>query len=272
MPQDAAAKSGKEPKHRKKAASSKPSREGSPISRKKQIIDNVVSLGTALLLVLMIRSSVIEAFKIPSGSMIPTLFVGDHIFVNKFAYGFKLPFTDWFMDDPIELIDRDGPKQGDIVVFKWPRDESIYYIKRVIGVPGDTIQIKGKRLYVNDKPVEVRPIDVAERDKILSELEGGSYDRNNLELHREALGPRNPVIMTDQKNFFTENWGPETVPADHYFMMGDNRDYSNDSRFWGFVHKRLIKGRALFIWLSIWIDFKDWSFTFHPKRIGTVLD
>src|SRR5690242_10825272 len=111
-------------------------------SRKKWLIENVTSLGMAVLIVLMIRSSVIEAFKIPSGSMIPTLYIGDHIFVNKFAYGLKIPFSDWVTDHPIYLVKRDPPKRGDIIVFKYPKDESFYYIKRVVGVPGDTIELR----------------------------------------------------------------------------------------------------------------------------------
>src|SRR3954468_574446 len=108
-------------------------------SHKQWVIENVVSLGLALLIVFMIRSSIIEAFKIPSGSMIPTLFIGDHIFVNKFAYGLKIPFSDFFTDHPIYLIERQGPKHGDIIVFKYPKDESLYYIKRVVGIPGDIV-------------------------------------------------------------------------------------------------------------------------------------
>src|SRR4051812_8618718 len=110
------------------------SSQGAPTqSRKKWIIENVTSLGLALLLVFMIRSSVVEAFKIPSGSMIPTLLIGDHIFVNKFAYGFKIPFSDLVAKEPIYLIKRDPPKRGDVIVFIYPKDESFHYIKRVVG-------------------------------------------------------------------------------------------------------------------------------------------
>lgn len=244
----------------------------SPENKKKWLLDNVISLGTALFLVLIIRSSVVEAFKIPSGSMIPTLFVGDHIFVNKFAYGFKLPFTDWLMDDPIEIVSREGPKRGDIIVFKWPVDVSYYYIKRVIGTPGDKVQVKGKRLFINDQPIEVKPIAEADQAKIVADLKDNEYDKTALEVHREILGANDPTIMTDKSSVLDHDWGPETVPADSYFVMGDNRDHSNDSRFWGFVHKRFIRGKALVIWLSVWLDFKTWDFTFHPKRIGTVLN
>src|SRR3954470_8795696 len=112
------------------------------MNRKKWLIENLTSLGLALLLVFMIRSSVIEAFKIPSGSMIPTLLVGDHIFVNKFAYGFKIPFSDLITDHPIYLLKREPPKRGDVIVFIYPRDEDLYYIKRVIGLPGDALEMR----------------------------------------------------------------------------------------------------------------------------------
>src|SRR6476660_6467164 len=122
-------------------------------TRKQWIIENVTSLGLALLLVFMIRSSIIEAFKIPSGSMIPTLLIGDHIFVNKFAYGFKVPFSDLVTDHPVYVLKRDPPKRGDIIVFMYPKDESFYYIKRVIGTAGDTIELRNKVLFVNQQMV-----------------------------------------------------------------------------------------------------------------------
>src|SRR5437868_7142971 len=122
-------------------------------NKKKWLIENLTSLGLALLIVFMIRSSVVEAFKIPSGSMIPTLLIGDHIFVNKFAYGFKIPFSDLVSDRPYYVVERAPPKHGDIIVFKYPKDESFYYIKRVIGVAGDTIEIKNKVLFINGKPI-----------------------------------------------------------------------------------------------------------------------
>src|SRR3990172_12530401 len=123
------------------------------VSKKQWFIENVTSLGLALLLVFMIRSSVVEAFKIPSGSMIPTLLIGDHIFVNKFAYGFKIPFSDLVTGSPTYVVKLDPPKRGDIIVFMYPGDESFYYIKRVVGVPGDRIEIRNKVLYVNNTAV-----------------------------------------------------------------------------------------------------------------------
>jgi signal peptidase I len=241
-----------------------------PQSRKKWLIENVTSLGLALLLVFMIRSSIVEAFKIPSGSMIPTLFIGDHIFVNKFAYGFKIPFSD-LVADPIYVVKRDPPKRGDIIVFMYPKDESFYYIKRVIGTPGDSVEIRNKVLYVNQQMVPKDPLPPAEVDQIFQNLDDPKYSQNNLELAREKMGESDHVVMLDKNNFLGETFGPITVPPDSLFVMGDNRDFSNDSRFWGFVPMKNVKGRAEIIWLSLWINFSDSQLTFRPNRIGTIL-
>ncbi|MBC7693428.1 MAG: signal peptidase I [Methylotenera sp.] len=242
-------------------------------SRKKWFIENVTSLGLALLLVFMIRSSVVEAFKIPSGSMIPTLFIGDHIFVNKFAYGFKIPFSDLVTDHPVYVVKRDPPKRGDIIVFMYPKDESFYYIKRVIGTPGDTVEIRSKVLYVNNQMVPKENLPPAQSDQIFQNLDDPKYSQTNLELFREKMGENNKdhVIMLDKNNFLGETFGPITVPPESLFVMGDNRDFSNDSRFWGFVPMRNVKGRAEIIWLSLWINFSDSQLTFRPSRIGTIL-
>ncbi len=240
-------------------------------SRRRWILENTISIGVALLLVFMLRSSCVEAFKIPSGSMIPTLFIGDHIFVNKFAYGFKIPFSDLVTSEPIYLIKRDAPKRGDIIVFVFPKDESIYYIKRVVGVPGDVIEIRNKTLYVNDKMVTREIMAPASADGVLKTLDDPKYSRTNLELYKEKLGELEHYMLLDKSNYMDENRGPFHVPAESLFVMGDNRDFSNDSRFWGFVPYRNVKGRALVIWLSIWFSFSDSQFTFRPGRIGTIL-
>ena len=140
-------------------------------SKGRWLLENFLSLGLALLLVFMIRSSIVEAFKIPSGSMIPTLLIGDHIFVNKFAYGFKLPFSDLVTDHPVYLVNREPPKHGDIIVFMYPKDESFYYIKRVIGVPGDTVEIRNKVLYLNQKIIQREPVAPAVAEKIFKSLD-----------------------------------------------------------------------------------------------------
>ncbi len=240
-------------------------------SHKKWIIENVVSLGLALLIVFMIRSSVIEAFKIPSGSMIPTLLIGDHIFVNKFAYGFKVPFSDLLTDHPIYFIKRDPPKRGDIIVFMYPKDESFYYIKRVIGVPGDTVELRNKVLYINQKMVPRELVDLSQSDKLFKSLDDPKYSSTNLDLFNERLDQGNHFILQDKTNFMGETFGPITVPPDSLFVMGDNRDFSNDSRFWGFVPMKNVKGKAIVIWLSLWVSFSDSQFIFRPERIGTIL-
>jgi signal peptidase I len=243
------------------------------LDRKKWFYENVVSLGLALLIVFMIRSSIVEAFKIPSGSMIPTLHVGDHIFVNKFAYGLKVPFSDWSDSGPIYLLKRDPPKKGDIIVFKYPRPgENVYYIKRVVGVPGDTIEVKERVLYVNGKPVTLERVP---NDKMLSMLgsipEEEQYTSSDLELYVEDLVGEKHWAMTDKSNQFARNFNQITVPDGSYFAMGDNRDHSNDSRWWGFVPEQNIRGKAMVIWLSVWVDLGKDDFRFNPSRIGTIL-
>ncbi len=168
----------------------------------------------AVLLALFIRVFVVQAFKIPSGSMEPTLLVGDHILVNKFVYGIRVPIANNV------IVPVKSPKQFDIIVFQYPRDRSVDYIKRVIGLPLQKIQIVDKKIYVNDK--------------LLKDPYGYYSDP------RIVPGPR-------------DNFGPVVVPADHYFAMGDNRDNSSDSRFWGFVPSRDLVGEAFVIYWS-WRD------------------
>lgn len=246
----------------------------SQTSKTRWIIENVISLGLALLIVFMIRSSIVEAFKIPSGSMIPTLLTGDHIFVNKFAYGLKIPFSDVLTDHPTFIVKRDAPKRGDIIVFKYPKDERVYFIKRVIGVPGDTIEIKSKTLYINHQAIPRVPFEGKNTDKIYKTFDDPKYSPANLDLFTEHLNPADAsgdhLIMLDKQNV-GDTFGPIVVPADQLFVMGDNRDFSNDSRFWGFVPMNNVKGRAMVIWLSLWVNISDGQFIFRPERIGTVL-
>jgi len=241
------------------------------VSRKKWIIENVLSLGLALLIVFMIRSSIIEAFKIPSGSMIPTLLIGDHIFVNKFAYGFKIPFSDLVTDHPVYVVKRDPPKRGDVIVFMYPKDESFYYIKRVIGTPGDTVEVRNKVIYINNKMIARDPITDGPADALFKKMDDPKYTAANLDLYKEHLDSADHVIMTDKSNYMGENFGPVTVPAESLFVMGDNRDFSNDSRFWGFVPMKNVKGKAVVIWLSLWVSLSDSQFIFRPDRIGTLI-
>ncbi|MBQ7738407.1 MAG: signal peptidase I [Desulfovibrionaceae bacterium] len=168
------------------------------------------ALGIALILALFIRTFVVQAFKIPSESMLNTLLVGDHLLGNKFIYGIKIPFTHHY------IYRGEDPKRGDIIIFEYPEDESIDFIKRVVGIPGDVIEIRDKQFYRNGEPV----------------ME--SYIRHV-----------DPNISAPRDNF-----GPKTVPEGHYFVMGDNRDNSQDSRFWGFVKREAIVAKAWRIYFS----------------------
>ena len=195
--------------------------------------------------------------------------VGDHIFVNKFAYGLKIPFTEWF-GDPKFFFKSDPPKRGDIIVFKFPPNQEVYYIKRVIGLPGDKVEMKGKRLFVNDQPISARQLDSSEVRAMSKNVDTKEYPRDMLDFYEEDMGERHPITMTDQRSA-KDKYGPTTVPPDHFFVMGDNRDHSYDSRFWGFVPIKFIKGRAILVWLSLWVDFQKNEYKFNPERTGTTL-
>ncbi len=185
------------------------------------------AIATALLLALFIRAYFIQAFKIPSGSMIPTLLIGDHLLVNKFIYGTKVPFSDK------RILNLRKPERGDIIVFKYPEDPSRDFIKRVIAVEGDSIESRDKVVYVNGKP--------------LNEPYTQYVDRS---LQTKGAEPR-------------DNFGPYIVPKGKYFMMGDNRDQSYDSRYWGYVDLNDIKGEALIIYWS-------WDPNHHFPRFGRI--
>jgi signal peptidase I len=259
---------------------SEPSNSTAVKAKKKPTLkENVVSLGFALFFVFLIRSSIFESFKIPSGSLIPTLAIGDYIFVNKFSYGLKVPFTDMFLSEPVYIFRREPPDRGDVIVFKFPKDESIYFIKRVVGLPGDVVEVRDKVLFVNGKEIRRDPMPVSMQKEV---LEGGilkdpQYTVSQPEFFMERLERRDGatldhMMMWDRDNLLSRGFGPYTVPADHFFAMGDNRDVSNDSRFWGPVPMRNIAGRAMAVWFSFWIvNLSDFSVYFHPSRIGKVI-
>ncbi len=189
------------------------------IKKKKSVVrEYAEAIAIAILLALFIRTFVVQAFKIPSGSMLPTLLIGDHLLVNKFIYGIRVPFSGKV------LVPLKDPKSGDIIVFKFPKDRSIDYIKRVVGVPGDKIEVKNKKVYRNDKLAE----DPFAHFTSTTILPG-------------SVSPK-------------DNFGPITVPEGKYFVMGDNRDNSSDSRFWGFVETNDVLGKAMIIYWSWDID------------------
>ncbi|WP_048306952.1 signal peptidase I [Halomonas sp. PR-M31] len=193
-------------------------------------VDYARSFFPVLLVVLLLRSFLVEPFQIPSGSMRPTLEVGDFILVNKFTYGLRLPVTH------TEIVDLGEPERGDVMVFRFPQDTSVNFIKRVVGLPGDRIRYENKQLYVNGEPV---PKELTDADPTKAPGE---------ELFDEQLGEGHHDIYNNPLDP-----GPQLreviVPNGQYFMMGDNRDHSNDSRYWGFVPEENIVGKAFAVWM-----------------------
>jgi signal peptidase I len=199
---------------------------------KSRLRENIEALILAILLALFIRAFIVQAFKIPSGSMQNTLQIGDHILVNKFIYGLKLPYFN------TTIIPYKKPQRGDIVVFKFQQEPKKDFIKRTIGIQGDVIEIRNKELYVNKKRLE--------QDYAIY---------TDLQIIPKTMQPR-------------DNFGPVTVPEDSIFVMGDNRDHSYDSRFWGFVDLKDLKGKAFIIYWS----WDNDNFGVRWGRIGKILE
>lgn len=193
----------------------------------------VKSISVAILLFLIIRTFAVEAFKIPTGSMESTLLVGDFLLVNKAVYGAQLPFTD------ARLPAFEEPERGDIIVFEYPLDRSKNYVKRVVGLPGDRIAMRRGVLYVNGERQDETYVQHVQPT--------GDYWDPSFEWQKQYLAPD-----ADRKTYrpTRDDWGPIIVPEHKYFVMGDNRDNSQDSRYWGFVDRGLIKGRPLLIYYS----------------------
>ncbi len=198
------------------------------------LVEYAKSFFPVLLIVLVLRSFVFEPFRIPSGSMIPTLLVGDFILVNKFSYGVRLPVLN------TKFIEVSKPKSGDVAVFRFPGDPSLDYIKRVIGVPGDHIRYVNKSLFINGKPAKLEKIGAFQPPD--SKLPA----QNLLELKEDLQGVEHRALVSLDKRIINGEW---VVPAGHYFVMGDNRDNSNDSRYWGFVPEENLVGKAMIIWM-----------------------
>ncbi|HEX7251074.1 MAG TPA: signal peptidase I [Burkholderiales bacterium] len=214
-------------------------------------VEYSASFFPVILIVFLLRSFLVEPFKIPSSSMVPTLLVGDFILVNKFTYGIRLPVINK------KVFDVGNPQRGDVMVFRYPEDPSLDYIKRVVGLPGDRIEYRNKRLTINGEQVAARQID-----DYLSK-ERMQFSRRYIETlgsheHEILLDDDAPAFTAPARPFpFASNCTYNmsglacTVPPGHYFMMGDNRDNSSDSRVWGFVPDENIVGKAFFIWLNL---------------------
>jgi signal peptidase I len=208
------------------------------------VVEYAKSFFPVILAVFLIRSFLVEPFKIPSGSMMPTLLIGDFILVNKYTYGLRVPVLN------NTFVEVNHPQRGEVIVFRYPKDPSLDYIKRVVGLPGDQIEYRNKQIFVNGQPV-------AQQDDGHYDYVGPGLNQISTRKLKEQLGTHNHNILIDDSSPTLD--GGITVPPGHYFVMGDNRDNSNDSRFWGFVPDQNIVGRAFFIWMSF-----D-----HLDRIGT---
>lgn len=216
------------------------------------VVEYARSFFPIVLIVLLLRSFLVEPFRIPSGSMMPTLLIGDFILVNKFTYGIRLPVLN------SKIVGLNEPERGDIVVFRYPKQPSVDYIKRVVGLPGDRVAYYNKKIYINGKPVKRVSLGMYQG---IGEGEG----MTGAEQFIENLGGVEHSILI--KNGAPSVEGVYIVPEGHYFVMGDNRDNSNDSRYWGTVPEQNLVGKAFFIWMS-W-DWQNKGIGFD--RIGTVL-
>jgi len=228
------------------------------------VVDMARAFFPVIVVVFLIRSFWVEPFKIPSGSMKPTLLVGDFILVNKYTYGIRLPVINK------KVVDVNPVRRGDVVVFRYPVDPSVDYIKRVIGLPGDKVIYRGKRLTINGEAVAVQgsgyytdqEVNYMRLPTFVEKFDGKS--------HQMMIVPASPTVDLAQVRQFPYRENCEynddgfscTVPAGHYFMMGDNRDQSADSRYWGFVPDDHIKGRAFYVWMN----FGDF------RRIGSGIE
>ena len=205
-----------------------------PETKKSKVREYAETLIIALAIALFVRTFVVQAFKIPSSSMEPTLLVGDHILVNKFIYGIRIPFVGK------KIVTFKDPRRGDVIVFKYPEDRSKDFIKRVIGLPGDTVVFKDRKLYINDR---------------LIEDPWGVYRRDN----------------PSWRSSVSDTYGPQVVPPDALFVMGDNRDNSQDSRYWGFVPLDDVLGKAFIMYWSWDWDARSLVSKVRWKRIGSLI-
>lgn len=224
-----------------------------PAYKEPLLVEYARSFFPIVLIVMLLRSFLVEPFRIPSGSMMPTLLIGDFILVNKFTYGIRLPVLN------TKIVAMGEPQRGDIVVFRFPKDPTVDYIKRVIGLPGDKIGYYNKQLYVNGKSIGQTSLGTYEGVGQGASMSGAELLSEDLEglKHDILIRHGQPTVQ-----------GEFTVPEGSYFVMGDNRDNSNDSRYWGVVPEANLVGKAFFIWMS-W-DFENGGIGF--SRLGTVLN
>jgi len=235
----------------------------SKIKKEPLVIEYSRAFFPVLIAVLVLRAFLFEPFRIPSGSMMPTLLVGDFILVNKFTYGLRLPV--W----QTRITEGSKPKHGDVVVFRYPQDESQDYIKRVVGLPGDHVGYYNRRLSINGKQLDIKTEGTYEGLGDLNKMQyANGCDRAgaDCQVYLESNDQAEYTIMTNPGTTFGVN-GELFVPEGHYFVMGDNRDHSNDSRIWGYVPEDNLVGKAVMIWMH-W-DWRNGGSGLNVSRIGT---
>lgn len=223
------------------------------------LVDYARSFFPVFFIVLVLRSFIVEPFRIPSASMMPTLLIGDFILVNKYEYGIRLPVLNK------KVIENKTPKRGDIAVFRYPEDPRIPFIKRVVALPGDKVAYFNKTLYVNGVADSQNYDEIYEDDGPGNQMDGWQLleTRTGDKIHRILHSQNRPSKTVEQ-----------IVPEGHYFVLGDNRDNSKDSRFWGFVPDEHLMGKAFYIWMN-WSNSRWWyipSWDVEWGRIGTSID
>ncbi len=201
------------------------------------VVEYARSFFPVILIVLLLRSFLYEPFRIPSSSMRPTLVVGDFILVNKYTYGLRLPVVD------TKIVAINEPQRGDIMVFRYPEDPSIDYIKRVVGIPGDRITYSNRQLHINGQPA-----DLSSHGPHFW-MDNRCRTIDSLRLREQTADSDHEILIIPQRLSRAE--GEWVVPAGHYFVLGDNRDNSRDSRYWGFVPEQNIVGKAVAVWMNI---------------------
>ncbi len=232
----------------RKAAAEQEQAEQGGEARVPVLVEYARSFFPVFLIVLILRSFIVEPFRIPSASMMPTLLIGDFILVNKFEYGIRLPVLD------TKIIANDEPERGDIVVFRYPLEPNTPYIKRIVGLPGDHISYRDKQLYINGELMDQKTVERYRREEASDGMNGSVLRQENLMglEHQILIDPLRPGSEVDT-----------TVPEGHYFAMGDNRDHSSDSRVWGFVPETNLVGEAFFIWMN-------WNRGISWHRLGPI--
>jgi signal peptidase I len=214
------------------------------------------SFFVAVLIALILRTFVVAAYKIPTGSMTPTLKVGDCIFAWKLPYGIRVPFTKILLTKPRM------PNRGDVIVFRYPEDESLSFVKRVVGLPGDKIEIRQKRVFINDKILKYeKATDSEVSDLPLKDL---------YILQKEFLDTTSHFVMF-RRGENDDSYGPVVIPPERLFVLGDNRDSSDDSRYWGMVPLENLEGKAVFIWASFDWEKRSQGMRFPPVRFERLM-